>query len=319
MTITAALHFDPGGEVFTLPPAAPCRIGREDANDIVVGDPSASRFHAVIQRDGGGAFRIADLGSANGTTVNGRRVGGPVSLGDGDVIALGGRRMVFRQTAPKVAAPPPASPDRTQFILDRGLVTVLVVDVRGSTELARELGEMPFGRLMSEFFRIAGTLLDARDCWAQKYIGDAVMAVWREPGAAIDRGRFAALVALVDDLARLAATLTVSHGLNAPMRFGVGMHSGYASTGNMGGESGADFTAMGEAVSKAFRLEAGTRQLNCDVIVSEGLVRLVQPPVQVDLYTTPIRVELKGFDAPEPVYPFDFDALARLGTVLAAD
>ncbi|NDD63512.1 MAG: FHA domain-containing protein, partial [Acidobacteria bacterium] len=63
-------------------------IGRSARNDLCVEDPFASRLHADVRRRGDG-FWIADLGSANGTTVNGKSVTAPVALRDRDLIRIG--------------------------------------------------------------------------------------------------------------------------------------------------------------------------------------------------------------------------------------
>jgi predicted component of type VI protein secretion system len=67
--------------------AAPFTFGREPANNLVLQDPEISRRHAQISFQEGG-YVIQDLGSTNGTFVNGRRVGLPTPLHDGDVIFL---------------------------------------------------------------------------------------------------------------------------------------------------------------------------------------------------------------------------------------
>ena len=63
-------------------------LGREPTNPIVVNDPQVSRQHARIARQGG-AIVIEDLGSTNGTFINGMRLTGPRALTPGDVIGLG--------------------------------------------------------------------------------------------------------------------------------------------------------------------------------------------------------------------------------------
>lgn len=62
-------------------------IGRWEGNDIVLGDPEASRRHAQIRREGG-RYVLVDLGSKNGTFVNGAPIGGATPLRDGDEIAI---------------------------------------------------------------------------------------------------------------------------------------------------------------------------------------------------------------------------------------
>lgn len=69
------------------------RIGRSEEGEIVLVDPSVSRAHAVVEIDRGGAF-VRDLGSTNGTFLNGRRIKAE-SLRDGDELRFGNTRMRF--------------------------------------------------------------------------------------------------------------------------------------------------------------------------------------------------------------------------------
>lgn len=64
------------------------RIGRNPSNDIVIADPTVSQKHALVELDGG-ACVVRDLGSTNGTLVNGIRISAPTALRDGDVISCG--------------------------------------------------------------------------------------------------------------------------------------------------------------------------------------------------------------------------------------
>jgi len=74
------------------------QIGRNKA-DIPINDPKVSDVHAKIRYGIGGvrAFVLHDMGSTNGTFVNGQRVGAPVTLKDGDRIGLGDTELVFKQ------------------------------------------------------------------------------------------------------------------------------------------------------------------------------------------------------------------------------
>src|SRR6266849_4600249 len=66
-----------------------CRIGRSDANHAVLDHGSVSRNHALVYASEAGAYHINDLGSSNGTFVNGSRVSAPTPLNDGDSITIG--------------------------------------------------------------------------------------------------------------------------------------------------------------------------------------------------------------------------------------
>ena len=72
----------------------PCRIGRARENTIVLDSELISRHHTLVQA-GGGAYIIYDLGSRNGTFLNGKRLTAPAELRDGDTIAIGQFELSF--------------------------------------------------------------------------------------------------------------------------------------------------------------------------------------------------------------------------------
>jgi hypothetical protein len=86
------------------------RLGRESDNDICIERPGISRHHAVIERVGSG-YQITDLGSANGTRVNGQPISAPTPLHDGDQVTM--HDVQFRVVAPsppRVACPACGTP-----------------------------------------------------------------------------------------------------------------------------------------------------------------------------------------------------------------
>src|SRR5438128_4340542 len=91
-----------GGNIF--------QIGRSDKNHVVLADDLASRHHAMLQRSEEGQFYISDLGSSNGTFVNGGRISAPVILRSGDRVSIGNHEFRFYQEA-DVQPPAPEVPD----------------------------------------------------------------------------------------------------------------------------------------------------------------------------------------------------------------
>jgi len=82
------------GQRFPLKPNT--RLGRAADNEIVLRDPKVSRHHAVVNFTGS-EYVIADLGSANGTKVNGIRIDQPCPLQHGDIVVIGSDQLIFRQ------------------------------------------------------------------------------------------------------------------------------------------------------------------------------------------------------------------------------
>jgi len=82
------------GQRFSLKPST--RLGRATDNDIVLRDLQVSRYHAVITFTGT-EWVVADLGSANGTLVNGKSIEQPSPLRHGSVILVGNDQLVFRE------------------------------------------------------------------------------------------------------------------------------------------------------------------------------------------------------------------------------
>jgi pSer/pThr/pTyr-binding forkhead associated (FHA) protein len=102
--IDTFVRFESDGECFEVPIAQPgtCGFGRSLENTVVLTDTLASRDHAVITRAEDGACLLSDLGSTNGTRVNGRPVTAPTALSSGDVIEIGRQAIVFIQgSAPR--------------------------------------------------------------------------------------------------------------------------------------------------------------------------------------------------------------------------
>ena len=94
-------RFGPGGHALVVLDEGHGRlfIGKSSDNDLVIdGDPAVSKVHALLER-GRPAWCISDLGSTNGTLVNGERLSGKHALADGDVIVIGHTRLVVRDEA----------------------------------------------------------------------------------------------------------------------------------------------------------------------------------------------------------------------------
>src|SRR5262249_11457705 len=247
------------------------RIGRSDKNNVILADDLASRNHAMLQRSEEGRFYITDLGSSNGTFVKGARISAPIILQPGDRIGIGNHEFRFHQ---EVQGPPrieePDELQSTNILFAQSLITVLVTDIRDFTGLARRMDASKLSMVTGAFFREAGKALQQRGAWAQKYIGDAAMAVWLHKKRAPEVRELAAGFESLSRLAGIAAGLQAHFELDAPIRIGAGVNTGWASVGNVGSIASSDYTALGDVVNKAFRLESATKEIACDLAVGQA-------------------------------------------------
>lgn len=288
-------------ERFQLELDSICHIGRDPQNTIVLADNQVSRKHAMVQCAQTGRCHLTDLGSRNGTFVNQRRVAAPVALQSGDRISIGSREFVYHGSCKPDTAPGLESSETVVDFAER-LITVLVLDIRDFTGLSRRLPEARLSEVISTFFRDSGTVLSQQGAWAQKYIGDAVMAFWLHQAG---QPALPDIVSVFEALSRIfdiAAGLQSQFGLDAPIRIGAGINTGPACVGNMGSEAAADYTALSDAVNLSFRIESATKEIGCDLALGPATHEFIAGQVPADEHFKLHTMLLKGYREPKDVY-----------------
>ena len=131
-------------------------------------------------------------------------------------------------------------------------LSVLFADLTGFTEMTNRLGADKTYEVLDSFFKMTNEVLVNNDAFIDKYIGDAVMAFFNAPIQSTEHARKAAYAAIgiQDGIKALAQNL----GLN--LRARVGVASGFARVGMLGSTDSKDYTAIGDVVNLASRLEA---------------------------------------------------------------
>ena len=288
--------------------SALCRVGRSEDNDIVLDDNLTSRNHALVYSGDGRDYYINDLGSSNGTTVNQVRVAIPTLLHNGDKIQIGDSELIFGQPALRQerTLPPLGA---TSVHISQKLITVMVMDIRGFTQLARRIEARTLSDLTGALVRESGSELHRYGAVAQKYIGDAVMAIW-DHGATIKAANVLGIFAAVSSVAEIARGLQPRFGLDAEIRLGGGLNTGLASVGNLGSVAAADYTALGDTVNLAFRLESATKEAGFDLLLGRETQQLAasHAPALATILESRLVV-LKGYDSPVNAYGTSFQAL----------
>jgi len=148
-------------------------------------------------------------------------------------------------------------------------MTVVFADLSSFTEMTGSLGATTTYSVVDEFLRLASTTLVSHGAFIDKYIGDAVMALFNVP---IKRNDHAA--AAVAASAKLQALLPeVSGRLGVPLRASIGIASGFARVGRLGSDDIKDYTAIGDVVNQAARLQAQADPT--EILVSQDVYQRV--------------------------------------------
>lgn len=139
-------------------------------------------------------------------------------------------------------------------------------DFRDSTPLARSMGRRAYLRQLNRFFHcMAGAVLEAGG-EVLRYIGDAVLAIFpigEQPAEACER----AIVAVRLAMARIA-DMNAKHPERPALRYGIGLHVGTVTYGNIGVPERLEFTVIGAAANEAARIESMTKDLGRPVLTS---------------------------------------------------
>jgi adenylate cyclase len=274
----------PGGERWPVP--ASCSIGRSLSNEVVLADTKVSRRHALIHTQGPAEFRLVDLGSSNGTYLNGRRVSQPTRLEDGDQITIGDFVLLFRH-------PLAGDTSRTETITERTIQEIkvvdcwlLVADMVGATQLSKELSPEAVSVVTGTWLAQCKELIERHNGSINKFLGDGFLAYW--PGGELVAADVAQALREFEQLQA-----------KAQARFRIVVHYGQVATG--GAATLGEESLMGKEVNLAFRLEKLASRL--------GLPRVMTQPAQARLHPALSTTEagahtLSGFDQPQLIYTF---------------
>ncbi len=154
-------------------------------------------------------------------------------------------------------------------------LTILFCDIRGFTAIVEsQQAQITFNWLNALFTAINASITQ-HNGFIDKYLGDAVMAVFDQPGTHPMDGLQAA-IATQNALAQFNQNCH-QFGLEQPIRIGIGLHTGEGVIGTLGASQRMDTTVIGDVVNTASRLEELTKVYNVPIIVSEQTVMALPP------------------------------------------
>ncbi len=140
--------------------------------------------------------------------------------------------------------------------------TFLFTDVRGFTALSETLEPEEVTKIMNQALTIQQQAVQKHGGMVDKYIGDAMMAIFNAP-LDLENHENKAVVAAIEIQKNIKEA-------DIDVAIGVGVNTGYAVIGNMGSESRFDYTAIGDAVNTAARLESATKEVGEDILIGEN-------------------------------------------------
>jgi adenylate cyclase len=204
-----------------------------------------------------------------------------------------------RYVSPEVLGEILGSPEGAGLGGRRRKITVLFSDIRGFTSISERLPPEAVISLLSEYLSRVTEIIFRHGGTIDKFIGDAVMALFGAPIARGDDAIRAVHTAIA--MVRLAGELSENWEVRCghPLRIGVGLNTGEAVVGNIGSELRTDYTAIGDVVNVASRLEGLSKDLGASIIVSEATYEEVKGQFRL----RPLREAfLQGRDVAVKVY-----------------
>src|SRR5712691_3070092 len=286
------------------------RIGRGEQNDLRLNDASVSRHHAFLRRVDG-RYLLSDVGSQNGTFVNGRQVHAPSALQSGDRIRAGTTELTFHLDVP---ANVPAIDDPTPTLTatstgtlveeyvqgELRIVTVLFLDLHGFTAMSENMPPDEVTQMMNRCFERLTATVARFGGYVDKYVGDAMMVLFGAPVAHPDDPERAvrAAMALQEELVRFNQSQRQQKTVDLQMRMRIGINTGEVLAGRVGAGQAGQYTVMGDAVNLASRLEHAARVGH--VLVGETTHRFTRHVIRY-VALPPIAIRGKA----EPVQTYE--------------
>jgi adenylate cyclase len=154
-------------------------------------------------------------------------------------------------------------------------VTVFFSDIRGFTDFSEGHTPEEVVSMLNEYFEVMVKIINDHGGVVDKFIGDAIMAVWGVPHSTENDSQNAIRACLEMRMAldqlnqdRIARNLV-------PIKIGMGLHSGEAISGQIGSSERMEFTVIGDAVNTASRIEGSTKSFGTDLLISKECLEKV--------------------------------------------
>lgn len=190
-------------------------------------------------------------------------------------------------------------PSKLKLGGDKKQLTVLFSDIRGFTTISEQLSPEELVHLLNEYLTAMTDLVFKYDGLLDKYMGDAIMAVYGAPLDQPDHALRACRTAL--EMLQVLKKLQIEWSAEGRpfMNIGVGVNTGDMVVGNMGSQMRFDYTVMGDSVNLGSRLEGINKEYGTNIVISEFTYSIVKD----NLYCRELdAVRVKGKKLPVKIY-----------------
>lgn len=194
--------------------------------------------------------------------------------------AVGSEQRKFAQNAlgkylPRdIAAEILRDPDSLALHGEKRELFVVFTDLEGFTKLSHAIEPEMVATLLNRYLEMLSNVVLEHGGTIDKFVGDAVVAFWGAPISRPDDGQRASLAAVAMHEAGEIFRKTVPDGVPAIGKTRVGLHHGDAIVGNFGGEGRIQYTALGDSMNTAARLESANKQTKSSILVSREAAEL---------------------------------------------
>ncbi|KYC41346.1 adenylate cyclase [Scytonema hofmannii PCC 7110] len=199
---------------------------------------------------------------------------------------------MYRYLTPGVAEQVMALGEDALMVGERKEVTILFSDIRGYTTLTENLGAAEVVSLLNQYFETMVEAVFNHEGTLDKFIGDALMAVFGAPLPLTENHAWRAVQSALEMRQRLAEFNRRRIIQAQPLiRIGIGISSGDVVSGNIGSRKRMDYTVIGDGVNLSSRLEGVTKEYGCDIVLSEFTYQLCSNRIWVRELD---RIRVKG-------------------------
>jgi len=160
-------------------------------------------------------------------------------------------------------------------------LTLLNIDIRGFSQIAKQIGSQKTVSLLNSFFTVMGGVVFKHQGIVDKYLGDGFLAIFGAPVSSTSDADNAVAAALEMKHSLSAVNKYLSKNFDATVNMGISVHTGEVVVGNIGFEKKMDYTVIGDSVNTVFRLQNITKSFPNGILISENTLQASRSSLQV--------------------------------------